>query len=85
MRYVIKSQAGGYFTEFEVLQTRAVTLNGVLLGHEHDLKPIFEALRPKQAAKFDTEADALAQLKNPNLFHGGPDAFSGCTVEPTED
>lgn len=83
MRYVIKSP-NGYFTEFKVLRSRAVTLNGVMVGIENDCEPKFESMIPQLAAKFDTEADALAQIDNAALlFHGGPEAFAGCVVEAT--
>lgn len=84
-RFVIRSATGAFFTEFKVLATRPVTLNGVLLGHEQDLEPKFDGQTTRQAAKFDTQLDAEEQIKNPVMFHGGPEAFAGCTVEPTDD
>lgn len=83
MRYVIKS-ATGYFTEMAVQGTKPVTLNGNVVGHETQYLPQFEAFRPTQAAKFDAEADALASITSNPTYYGGPEAFSGCTVEPTE-
>jgi hypothetical protein len=84
-RYVIKGPEGGFFTEFVVKATRSITLNGAVVGEEHDRVPLFDAHRTRHAAKFDTAADAKAQIENDLLFHGGPEAFAGCTVQPTED
>jgi hypothetical protein len=85
MRFVIKHPEGGFFTEFQVAKSRTVTLNGVAVGEEHDRVPLFEAHKTRFAAKFDTAADAELQIENATLFHGGPEAFAGCTVQPTED
>jgi hypothetical protein len=84
MRYVIKSPAGRYFTGFSVIQSRAITLNGVFVGIENDAVPEFLAAIPSNAIKFDSAVDAQTQIKNDAvLFHGGPEAFEGCTVEET--
>lgn len=88
MRFVIRGPDGGYFTEFQPIETKRVTLNGVFVGSETYVQPAFEAFKTRQAAHFATEADALAQIANDpkvNPLHGGPDAFVGCTVQSTED
>jgi len=85
MRYVIVTTGGEYFTQFEIIETRAITLNDVLIGHEDIRLPKFDALRAPQAAKFDSEQDARDQMANALPRHGGPDAFKGCTVVSTED
>ncbi|HZP86606.1 MAG TPA: hypothetical protein VFB54_07275 [Burkholderiales bacterium] len=85
MRYVIRSPEGGYLNDFVVVRTRTVTLNGTYVGTESDLHPTFKANEPRLALKFDTEADALTRIANVDPLHGGPEAFKGCTVEPTEE
>jgi hypothetical protein len=96
MRYVIKKPGEGYFTEFEVVETRAVVApldmvihaghppvkKGEIIGTESNYRPLFEAFKPSQAIKFDTPADAEGQIANPDPSHGGPAAFADCIVEP---
>lgn len=78
MRYVIKGPTG-YFTEMKVVETRAVTLNGNLVGHENVYRPQFEAFKAAQASQFDTEGDATALMADSN--YGGAEAFAQCSVE----
>lgn len=85
MRFVIKHSTGAFFTEFKVLESRSVTLNGIHVGFEQDLQPKFEAFLPSQASKFDSREDAETQVANAELFHGGPEAFAGCTVQSIEE
>lgn len=80
MRYVIKKEGEGYFTEMGIVETKAVTLKGVVMGHEDTHRPKFEAFKPGQAAKFDTEQDAKELMANAEF--GGAEAFAGCTVAP---
>lgn len=91
MRFVIRKEGKGYFTEFQVVETRQVLApvdippvkKGDVVGVESTYEPLFEAFKPAQAIQFDTEADALAQTKNPDPLMGGPEAFKGCIVEPS--
>lgn len=85
MRFVIKGSNGAFFTEFEVTESRSVTLKGAHVGFEQDMRPKFEAFMPRHASKFDTAQDAEAQIANADPLHGGPEAFAGCTVQPIEE
>jgi hypothetical protein len=85
MRYVIKSPEGGFFSGFDCIETRPVTLRGVLMGHEDHMRPAFKAFSTRDAVKFNDEADALGQIKNGEPLHGGAEVFNGCVVLPTED
>lgn len=91
MRYVIKRPGAGYFTEFRVVESREIRApvdippvqKGDVVGVESRYAPFFEAFKVSQAIQFDTEADALEQIKNPDPLMGGPEAFEGCTAEPS--
>jgi len=82
MRYVIKKQGEGYFTEMGIIETKAVYLNGNLMGHENVFRPLFEAFKPQQGSHFDTELDANEQMADARF--GGPASFADCVVEATE-
>lgn len=92
MRYVINQPGVGYFSEFEITETVPVLApvdippnikKGDPIAHVSHALPKFEAGHAKLAAKFNTEADAQAQLSNPDPNLGGPAAFAGCIVEST--
>jgi hypothetical protein len=85
MRYVIKSPDGSFFSGFDCIETRPVSLRGVVLGHEDHMRPVFKAAATRDAAKFNSEADADSQIANGEPLHGGPEVFTGCIVLPTED
>lgn len=84
MRYVIKKQNKGYYTEMVVKSSRGVTLNGLVIAVETLYEPIFMAFLPAQAAHYDTEADAQSAMTGNPAHYGGPEAFADCGVEPTE-
>jgi hypothetical protein len=94
MRFVIKNprvvdqKTGethtGYFTEFAIVKSVEVKLDGVLLGTEQTRGPQFEAQSPRWATKFDTQADAELQIRNEFRNHGGPEAFADCVVQSFE-
>jgi hypothetical protein len=84
-RYVVKAASGAYFSGFEVIESRPVTLNGVFVGTENYCEARFKANDTSQAVKFDTEADAVLQITNLQPNHGGAEAFAGCVAEPTDD
>lgn len=83
MRYVIKNAEGKYFSQFESVETKPVTLRGVHIGDETTMAPKFKG-EVESASRFDTAADAEGQIANDEKshpLHGGPEAFAGCIVE----
>lgn len=83
MRYVIKNAEGKYFSQFDSVETRKVTLKGVHIGDETTMSPTFKG-DVSLGSRFDTAADAEEQIRNDLQaypLHGGPDAFAGCSVE----
>lgn len=83
MRYVIRHPDKGYFTEMKVSETKAVTLNGQVIGYESQYRPAFDAFMPTQAAQYDTEKDAQSAMASNPDQHGGVIAFDSCIVEPS--
>lgn len=82
MRYVIKKEGAGYYTEMVCVETKPVFLNGNCLGHDNVMRPQFEAFRTSQASQFDTEQDAVDLMANAQF--GAPASFEGCVVEPSQ-
>lgn len=76
-KFVIRHPKEGYFTEMYSSETIPVYLGDRLMGHNYTFRPKFEAFKPSQATQFDTEADALALIKETK--YGGE--FASCTVE----
>lgn len=96
MRYVIKHAehvaacpkdcALGYYTEMDAVETKAVTVKGVVVAHETTWHPKFEGMRHGHAQQFNTKADAdefMNGVRKPGTEdYGAPESFAGCVVEP---
>lgn len=96
MRYVIKHAQHvatcpancqlGYYTEMTALETKPVTVKGVVIAHETSWRPKFEGMRHGHAQQFNTEADAMDFMtgarKPGSEDFGAPESFAGCMVEP---
>lgn len=86
MRYAIQNAQGAFFTLCQIVGTKEVIeadgQGGKTVHNRHLLKPVFEAFSPKEASKFDTQADAEAAMTHPHLETAS--AFAGCTAVPVE-
>lgn len=78
--YVIKGPKG-YYTHHEIHKQTQVVLNGRLIGHNLEHKPVFLGMTPAHASQFDSEADAQLLIDNKDNAYGPDGAFEGCTVE----
>jgi hypothetical protein len=87
MRYAILDARGVFYTvhkEVETIPIKApkdmpgpggsLIKKGDVIGDEHIFAPIFDSLKEMDASKFETEADALAQIA------AWGDAGKGCTT-----
>jgi hypothetical protein len=81
-RYVIKKDDGTYFTEMRSTGFHDVLYRGAVVARVETLEPKFEAPLPRFASQFDTEADALLILNDPQ--YGAPETFKGCSVVISE-
>ena len=89
MRFAIIDARGVFYTVHKEIETIAILAptdiprpgsspikKGDQIGDEHVFAPVFDSLKEMDASKFDTEADALAQIA------AWGDAGRGCkTVE----
>jgi len=78
--YAIRHPNGTFFSQMYVQETKVVTLNKIVVGHEDTHRPEFKATDETTATQFHTEQDALDLINNPDF--GGPESFAGCTVVP---
>lgn len=75
MRYAIVNANGVFYTEHREIETRPILAptdipgpggslikKGSHIGDDHVFAPKFDSLKEMDASKFDTEADALAQI-----------------------
>jgi hypothetical protein len=81
VRFVILSPTGGFFTEMKESGKRNVMANGAVVAEELLYLPQFEAMRPRFASQFDTEADAAIVMADSRF--GAPESFAGCLVVPS--
>lgn len=81
MSFAIRKAQEGLFTQMGIVETKPVTLNGQLLGHEEVYRPQFGGFKGN-ASRFDTREDAEAMIKDPRFGGETEGAFAGCTVEP---
>jgi hypothetical protein len=75
MRYAIINASNAFFTQHKEIETIPILAEidmagpggglikkGDRIGDKHVIAPIFDSLKEMDASKFDTEADALAQI-----------------------
>jgi hypothetical protein len=85
-RYFIRGSNGALYSQMDILDWGKRILQDTL-GNDYVQKypitqPRFDVLKPAEASKFETEADALAMFTHEDL--ASPDAFAGATVEAIE-
>jgi hypothetical protein len=84
-RFVIKHPDGKFYSHCDVagtMETIEKDFHGNRTVYDrHLLEPKFND--SAAAAKFDTENDATAMMKNEHLKDSA--AFEGCTVEPADE
>lgn len=81
MRFVIR-KGRDFYTGVTIDTSTPVYFKGQLLGTEETYKPVFDGSRPEHGCQFDTRADAQSMLRLKE--YGGPEAFEGCSIVPTE-
>jgi hypothetical protein len=82
VRFAIRAPNGVFFTEMKAAGVRDVMANGVVIAHEQQYLPQFEASVARFASQFDTQADAESVMANAQF--GAPQSFAGCVVVPSE-
>lgn len=78
MRYVIKKPDEGFFTEMEVIETKAVKLHKIVVGYEQVYRPVFKGMQHGHASQFNTKKDAEDLMTNADF--GAPESFAGCVI-----
>lgn len=80
-RFVVHHPEKGYYHEHKVIETKAVTLKGQVMGYEQLHAPKFDGRQQIHGAQFNTREDAQTMIDNKDELYGPAGCFDGCVVE----